>query len=80
MERTMRGIIDTKDAEITQLRHRLKVYEDENYIGVSIKNKNGTSFLFVFATANNSVSEKHTLEIKGTTYSWVGTYFSKVIK
>lgn len=57
-----------------------KVYEDENYIGVSIKNKNGTSFLFVFATANNSVSEKHTLEIKGTTYSWVGTYFSKVIK
>ncbi|WP_289659976.1 heparinase II/III domain-containing protein [Flavobacterium panacagri] len=57
-----------------------KVYEDENYIGVSIKNKNGTSFLFVFATANNSVSKKHTLEIKGTTYSWVGTYFSKVIK
>ncbi len=30
MERTLRGIIDTKDAEITQLRHRLKVYEDEN--------------------------------------------------
>lgn len=57
-----------------------KVYEDESYIGVSIKNKNGTSFLFVFATANNSVSEKHTLEIKGTTYSWVGAYFSKLIK
>jgi hypothetical protein len=30
MERTLRGIIDTKDAEIIQLRHRLKVYEDEN--------------------------------------------------
>ncbi|SFE00923.1 heparinase II/III domain-containing protein [Flavobacterium phragmitis] len=57
-----------------------KVYEDESYIGVSIKNKNGSSFLFVLATANNSVSEKHILEIKGTIYSWVGAYFSKLIK
>lgn len=30
MERTLKGIIDTKDAEIMQFRHRLKLYEDEN--------------------------------------------------
>lgn len=30
MERTLRSIIDTKDAEIVQLRHRVKAYEDEN--------------------------------------------------
>jgi hypothetical protein len=28
MERTLRGIIDTKDAEVVQLRHKLKIYED----------------------------------------------------
>ena len=30
MERTLKGIIDTKDAEVFQLRHKLKIYEDEN--------------------------------------------------
>lgn len=30
MQRTLRGIIDTKDAQIIQLRHRLKIYQDEN--------------------------------------------------
>lgn len=30
MERTLKGIVDTKEAEIVQLRHKMKIYEDEN--------------------------------------------------
>ena len=30
MEITLKKVIETKDDEIAQLRHRLKVYEDEN--------------------------------------------------
>jgi oligo-alginate lyase len=56
------------------------VYEDENYVGVSIENKNGSLFLFVLATSNNSATQKHTVEIKGKSYTWTGTYYSTIIK
>jgi hypothetical protein len=56
------------------------VYEDENYVGVSIKNKNETVSLFILATTNSSATQKHKLEIKEKTYTWVGAHYSSTIK
>jgi hypothetical protein len=56
------------------------VYEDDNYVGVSIKNTNGNVSLFILATANNSATEKHSIEVKGKTYSWVGAHYYTLIK
>nr|AFV91542.1 alginate lyase 2B [Flavobacterium sp. S20] len=56
------------------------VYEDANYVGVSVQNKEGVKALFVLSTSNNSATQKHTLEIKGKTYSWVGVHYNTLIK
>ncbi|WP_225738030.1 heparinase II/III family protein [Flavobacterium sp. PL002] len=55
-------------------------YEDDNYVAVTIENKNGTVCLFILAITNNAIEEQHTLEIKGKTYSWVGAQYSTIIK
>ena len=51
------------------------VYEDANYVAVSIQNKNGKTVLFVLATADNSATTKHQIKIKEQTYTWVGTHY-----
>lgn len=51
------------------------VYEDANYVAVSIQNKNGNTVLFVLATADNSATIKHQIKIKEQTYTWVGTHY-----
>jgi oligo-alginate lyase len=51
------------------------IYEDDNYIGVEIKNKSGASTLFILATNNNKATEKHSLKINNKTYKWVGPYY-----
>ncbi|MCG9791798.1 heparinase II/III domain-containing protein [Flavobacterium algicola] len=56
------------------------VLEDEKYVGVTIKNKEGISTLFILATSDNSVTTKHTVEIKGKTYSWTGAHYNAVIE
>jgi hypothetical protein len=56
------------------------VYEDPNYIGVEIKNKSGVVTLFVLATKNNKVNQKHRLKINNKTYNWVGAYYKTTIK
>ena len=56
------------------------VYEDEKYIGVTIENKNGIVSLFILATTDNSGSQKHTIEIKGKSYSWIGAHFNTLMK
>ncbi|WP_173851769.1 alginate lyase family protein [Flavobacterium sp. 28A] len=55
-------------------------YEDDNYVAVTIENKNGTVCLFILAITNNAIEEQHTLEIKGKTYSWFGAQYSTIIK
>ncbi|MGA9638090.1 heparinase II/III domain-containing protein [Flavobacterium sp.] len=54
------------------------VYEDANYIGVTIKNKERKSILFILATNNNSTTKKHQIKIKDTTYTWVGTHYKTI--
>jgi oligo-alginate lyase len=56
------------------------IYEDANYIGVSIKNKSGMESVFLFATKNNKGSQKHRLQINNKTYNWVGAYYKTTIK
>lgn len=51
------------------------VFEDANYVAVTITNKSGKTSLFILATTNNDGAKKHQLEIKGKAYNWVGTYF-----
>jgi len=55
------------------------VYEDSNYIGISVKNKQGMASLFLFSTKDNSVSKKHQIKIKDKTYKWVGAYYKTTI-
>ena len=55
-------------------------YEDQNYIAVSITNKNGSVCLFIIATKDNSTDKKHNLDINGNTYSWTGAKYSTIIK
>ena len=56
------------------------VYEDSSYVAVTIENKNGNKLFFILATTNNSTDQKHTLEIKGKTHSWMGAHYSSTIK
>ncbi|MCW2120369.1 alginate lyase family protein [Flavobacterium sp. 7A] len=56
------------------------VYEDDNYVAVTIKNNNGNVNLFVLATTNNSVTAKHSLKIKDVMYNWVGAHYDALIK
>ena len=51
------------------------VYEDANYVAVTVQNKNGKSVLFVLATADNSATTKHQIKIKEQTYTWVGAHY-----
>lgn len=51
------------------------VYENNNYIAVEIKNKSGVSSLFVMATKDNKVTQKHTIQINNKTFDWVGPYY-----
>ncbi|WPR72139.1 heparinase II/III family protein [Flavobacterium sp. NG2] len=51
------------------------IYEDADYVAVTIKNKNGKTILFIIATTNNSSTDKHQIKIGETTYTWVGTHY-----
>ena len=55
------------------------VFEDANYVAVTITNKNGKKILFVLATTNNDPTKKHYLEIKGSAYNWTGAYYKTAI-
>lgn len=55
------------------------VYEDANYIGVEIKNKSGVSSLFVMATKNNNLTQKHEILINNKTYTWAGAYYKTTL-
>ncbi len=56
------------------------VYEGPDYIGVEIKSKSGVTTLFVLATKNNTVKQKHRLQINNKNYNWVGSYYITTIK
>lgn len=56
------------------------VYEDDNYIGIAIKNKDESTTLFVLATNNNLATQKHKLQINKKNYQWVGPYYYTKIK
>ena len=56
------------------------VYEGPDYIGVEIKSKSGVTTLFVLATKNNNVKQKHRLQINNKNYNWVGSYYITTIK
>lgn len=51
------------------------VYEDDNYIGVEIKNKSGVTSLFILATKNNNKTQKHSLIINNKSLKWIGPYY-----
>ncbi|MBU0942690.1 MAG: heparinase II/III family protein [Bacteroidetes bacterium] len=55
-------------------------YEDEDYVAVSITNKNGSTCLFIMATKDNATSKKHNLKINGSNYSWTGAKYNTIIK
>ena len=56
------------------------VYEDRNYIAVEIKNKLGVSSLFILATNNNNVKQKHSIKINNKDYKWLGPYSKTINK
>lgn len=56
------------------------VYEDRNYIAVEIKNKLGVSSLFILATNNNNVKQKHSIKINNKDYKWLGPYGKTINK
>lgn len=56
------------------------IYEDRNYIAVEIKNKLGVSSLFILATNNNNVKQKHSIKINNKDYKWLGPYSKTINK
>jgi hypothetical protein len=56
------------------------VFEDANYIGIVIKNKNESTKMFLLSTKNNLAKQKHKLLINGKTYQWIGPYHYTNIK
>ena len=60
--------------------HLEVIAEDANYIAITIKNKEGSSILFVLATNSNSATQKHQLKINDKKYQWVGPYYDTKIK
>jgi hypothetical protein len=56
------------------------VFEDANYIGIVIKNKNESTKMFLLSTKNSLAKQKHKLLINGKTYQWIGPYHYTNIK
>jgi hypothetical protein len=52
-----------------------KIYEDDNYIGVCITNKNKNKILFLLNTKDNSATKNNEININNTIYKWSGAFY-----
>jgi hypothetical protein len=64
----------------SSIAHLEVVYEDANYIAITIKNKDQSTIVFVLATHSNLATQEHQLQINEKNYQWVGPYYYTKIK
>ncbi|WP_445956878.1 heparinase II/III domain-containing protein [Yeosuana sp.] len=50
------------------------VFNNDDYIAISIKTENGNTSMFLFSFNDNSKTSKHQIKIEDKTYDWIGVY------
>lgn len=61
----------------SSIAHLGLIYDDENYTGVAIEDKEGNTLIFIQSNTNGSSKAQHRLKIKDKEYQWTGPYYFK---